>query len=156
VAFAVPATILLVSFVLPWLAEREVERAATQWRSSPGAAFDRLERAQALNPLAPKPHLVAAAIAVQTEDEARAGVELREVLQLEPRTPFALAELAALASERGQDGVAKRLLERASGYAPNDKVVKVALEQLRSGRPIDVRSLNSRYLKAARSRIGRD
>ncbi len=82
--------------------------------------------------------------------------ELREVLDLEPRTPFALAEMAALASERGQNGAAERLLERANGYAPNDKVVKGALEQLRSGGSIDVRDLNASYLKIARSRVGRE
>ena len=156
VASAAAATILAVSYVLPWISEREIEKAATQWPRSPATAFDRLDRAAALNPLAPKPHLVAAAIAVQMEDQDRAVRELREVLELEPRTPFALAEMAALASERGQNGAAERLLERASGYAPNDIVVRGALEQLRSGGSIDVRDLNASYLKIARSRVGRD
>lgn len=156
VTSAAAATILLVSFVLPWLAEREVARAASGWPAAPGAAFDRLERAKALNPLSPRPHLVAATIAVRTEDQGRATAELERVLELEPRTPFALAEMAALASERGDAELAQRLLERANGYAPLDEVVRTALERVRSGGSIDVRELNSSYLKVARLRIGRE
>lgn len=155
VASAAAATLLLVSFVLPWLAEREVARAASDWPSAPGLAFDRLDRASALNPLSTRPHLVAATIAVRTEDQGKATAELEKVLELEPRTPFALAEMAALASERGDSVLAERLLERASGYAPRDEVVGTALEQVRSGRQIDVGKLNSNYLKVARLRVGR-
>lgn len=156
VTSAVAASLLLVSFVLPWLAEREVARAASDWPAAPGVALDRLNRAEALNPLSTRPHLVAASIAVRTEDQGRATAELEAVVELEPRTSFALAELAALASERGDDELAQRLLERASGYAPRDEVVKTALEQVRSGGSIDVQELNSRYLKVARLRIGRE
>ncbi len=156
VVSAAAASALLVSLVLPWLAEREVERAASGWSASPPLAFERLERAGRLNPLTPRPHLVAGAIAVRIEDEARAAAAFEDVLALEPRTPFALAELAALASERGQGDRAAALLELASAYAPNDEVVKVALEQLRSGGRIEIRDLNSRYLEMARGRVGRD
>jgi len=147
---------LALSLTLPWLAEREVERAARDWPVSPTAAFDRLERAQWLNPLSPKPHLVGATIAVRVEDQAKAVRELEVVLGLEPRTPFALAELAALASERGDSATAERLLSRASEHAPRDEVVTDALERVRSGRLIDVRKLNADYLERARSLIGRD
>jgi len=152
----VAGTLLLVSFVLPWMSEREVERAATEWRSSPGAAFDRLDRAGALNPISPKSNLVAGTIAVRVEDQARAVAEFEKVLELEPRTPFALAELAALASERGQDALAEQLLDRASGYAPNDGVVTAALKEVRSGSSIDVQKLNADYLRVARYRLGRE
>lgn len=151
----VAAVALATSFVLPWLAEREVEQAATEWPAAPALAFDRLARAQSLNPLSPKPHLVAATIAVRVEDEARATDELKQVLRKEPRTPFALAELAALASERGQSELSTRLLDRASRYAPRDQVVSSALEEVRSGGRLDVRELNDSYLEVARSRIGR-
>lgn len=150
------AIALMISFVLPWLAERDIERAATEWQAAPAVAFDRLDRAKRLNPLSPNPYLVAATIAVRVEDEARATHELEQVLSKEPRTPFALAELAALASERGQDGLSERLLSRASGYAPRDQVVASALEQVRAGKTLDVRRLNESYLEAARSRIGRE
>ena len=154
-ATAVVGAALTTSLVLPWLAEREIERAASDWPAGATAAFDRLERAKALNPLSPKPHLLAATIAVQVEDHARAVRELDEVLRIEPRTPFALAELAALASERGEQQLSKRLLSRAIGHAPRDDVVAEALEQVHDGRQLDVRELNARYLETARSRIGR-
>ena len=155
-AAGVVAAALSTRLVLPWLAEREIDRAASEWTSAPTAAFARLERAEAFNPLSPKPHLVAATIAVRVEDEVRATRELEEVLRIEPRTPFALAELAALASERGQQALSRRLLARATGHAPRDDVVTEALEQVRSGRRLDVRELNASYIETARERIGRE
>jgi Flp pilus assembly protein TadD len=145
-----------VSLALPWLSERETRLAITGWRESPRAAFDRLDRASGLNPLAPRPHLAAATIALEVEDPARALRELERVLELEPRTPFALAELAALASERGDRSGAQDLLQRAKTYAPRDAVVGFALKRVKSGRGIDVGQLNSSYRKAARAVIGRD
>ena len=147
---------LTFSLVTPWLAEREIERAATDWPASTANAYKRLDRASTLNPLSPKPHLVAATIAVRVEDEARAANELEEVLKIEPRTPFALAELAALASERGQKDEAERLLARAKAHAPHDEVVDQALKRVRSDGTINVRSLNESYLRTARRRVGRE
>ena len=99
---------------------------------------------------------MAGTIAVRVEDQARAVSEFEKVLELEPRTPFALAELAALASERGQDTLAERLLVDASGFAPNDRVVDEALDQIRSGGSLDVQTLNANYLRIARYRLGRE
>ncbi len=147
--------LLAMSLIAPWLAERETERALDSWPASPSAAYDRLDRAQALNPLSPKSHLVAATIAVRVEDEARAINELEEVLRLEPRTSFALAELGALASERGERSESERLLRRAQAYAPRDQIVTDALERVLSGRLVDVRKLNASYLQTARSRVSR-
>ena len=152
---ALAGGLLALSLIAPWLAEREIERAISSWPASTTAAYERLERAESLNPLSPMPHLVAATIAVRTEDEERALRELEEVLKMEPRTSFALAELAALASERGDQAESERLLRRASAYAPRDQVVAGALQQLLSGELIDIRRLNASYLRKARSRVGR-
>jgi MFS family permease len=152
---AVVGVLLALSLIAPWLAEREVEGAINDWQASPSVAYERLGRAQSLNPLSPMAHLVAATIAIRVEDEARATRELEEVLRLEPRTPFAFAELAALASERGERGESQRLLRRANAYAPRDQVVADALKQVLSGESIDIRKLNASYLRKARSRVGR-
>jgi len=152
---AAVGVLLALSVIAPWLAEREVERAIDDWPASPSGAYERLERARALNPLSPRAHLVAATIAVRVEDEVRAMSELDAVLALEPRTSFALAELGALASERGERSASERLLRRASAYAPHDQVVTDALKQVLSGRLIDVRELNASYLRKARSRVPR-
>jgi len=152
---AVVGVLLALSLIAPWLAEREVEGAINDWQASPSVAYERLGRAQSLNPLSPMAHLVAATIAIRVEDEARATRELEEVLRLEPRTPFAFAELAALASERGERSESQRLLRRASAYAPRDQVVADALKQVLSGESIDIRKLNASYLRKARSRVGR-
>ena len=145
---------MALSLTLPWLAEREIARASSDWPAAPGVAFERLERANALNPLSPRADLVTAAIAVKVEDQARASAALERVLALEPRTTFALAELAALSSERGEQDLSEELLTKASVYAPRDKVVRNALGRVRSGRQIDIRSLNASYLAVARDRTG--
>ena len=152
---SVTGGLLALSLVAPWLAERHTELAASGWRDSPDAAYERLERAQTLNPLSPKPHLVAASIAVMMEDQERTTRELQEVLRLQPRTAFALAELGALASQSGRPAESERLLRRGLSYAPRDDVLMEALRRVRSGDPIDVNGLNASYLDKMRSRIGR-
>lgn len=142
--------LLASSLTAPWLAERELEEAVSSWRTSPSGAFERLDRAHSLNPLSPAPNLAAAVIALRVEDEVRARREFEAVLRLEPRTSFALAELGALASERGERSESERLLRRASLYAPRDQVVTDALEQVLSGESIDVRRLNAGYLRKVR------
>lgn len=154
VAVTLAGTALTLSFALPWLAEREIARASADWPASPSAAFKRLDRASTLNPLSPRAHLAAAAIAVKVEDQARASLELEKVLQIEPRTPFALAELAALASERGDAARSEELLRMANAHAPRDEVVMNALEQVRSGGQIDLGALNARYLERVRKLVG--
>ncbi len=150
VVAGVAGVLLAYSLIAPWLAEREIERAVSSWPASPSAAYERLARAQSLNPLSPTPHLAAGTIAVRVEDQARAVSEFEAVLQVEPRNSFALAELGALASERGERAEAERLLGRASAYAPRDQVVADALKQVLSGELIDVRRLNASYLQRAR------
>nr|MBA3509487.1 hypothetical protein [Thermoleophilaceae bacterium] len=143
------------SMVAPWLAERETERATSGWTASPRTAFDRLDRAASLNPLSPDPHLTAALIAIRTEDSHRAETELGEVLDMEPRTPFALAELAALAYERGERQRAVALIGRAASDSPRDRTVISARREMAAGRPFGIEELNASFLKIARSRVGR-
>lgn len=155
VAGALGAIILAASFVAPWLAERENARAADGGASAPRAAFAHLDRAATLNPLSPSPHLAAALIAIRTEDSDRAETELREVLAMEPRTPFALAELAALAYERGERRRAVALIGRAASYSPRDPTIAAARRKMVAGRPFGVEKLNSGFLKIARDRVRR-
>ncbi|MGI8750615.1 MAG: hypothetical protein ACR2J6_08740, partial [Thermoleophilaceae bacterium] len=155
-AAALGAIALGASLVAPWLAERETARAAGGWiSSSPRVAFERLDRAAALNPLAPDPHLTAALIAIRTEDSQRAETELREVLRMEPRTPFALAELAALAYERGERRRALALIRRAAAYSPHDPTVVSAREKIAAERPFGIEELNAGFIDIARDRVGR-
>jgi len=155
VAGAIGAILLGASMVAPWLAERETERASSGWTASPRTAFDRLDRAATLNPLSPDPHLTAALIAIRTEDSQRAEVELGEVLDIEPRTPFALAELAALAYERGEKRRALALIERAVSDSPRDPTVLSARKEMAAGRAFGIEELNDSFLKIARYRVGR-
>lgn len=152
VASVTAAIVVGASMILPWLAERETEQAASGWPASPGTAFNRLGRAATLNPLSPDPHLTAALIAIRTEDSQRAATELRKVVDREPRTPFALAEQAALAYERGDRGRAGALIQRAAAYSPRDPTVVSARKQIASGRPFGIEKLNASFLEVARQR----
>ena len=60
------------SLALPWLAELEVDRAASSWAANPDAALRRLDRAESLNPLSARAPLTAATIALRLDrrDEA--------------------------------------------------------------------------------------
>ena len=45
------ALVAAASFALPWFAQRDVQQAATDWRTDPAAAFATLQSAHSLNPL---------------------------------------------------------------------------------------------------------
>jgi O-antigen ligase/polysaccharide polymerase Wzy-like membrane protein len=140
---------LALSLTSPWLAEREFDHAAERGAADPEPAYRLLGRAEDLNALSPRPHLLAAAIALRVDDPARAKRELESVVRLEPRTTYALAELGAMASERGNRARAEELLRRAARYAPRNDVIAAALRRLERGRTLDSRSLSAAFAHGA-------
>ena len=149
----VAATVALcLSFVFPWLAEVEISRATETWRSDPGDAFRRLERADDLNPLSPRASLTAATIALRVDRPGLARREFSEALRREPRIAYALLELGAIAAIQGDRQTAVRLLARARVLSPRDEDIAIALRRARAGRPLDLRTLNRRILERALER----
>ena len=67
-ALAVPAGLVAVALALtlvpPWISKLQTERAGESWQADPAGAFDQLDSAAALNPLATDPPLTAATIAL--------------------------------------------------------------------------------------------
>jgi tetratricopeptide (TPR) repeat protein len=149
---AVVGAVLAVSYLLPWLAELELDRAAEGWRTDPDGAFRRLERAEDLNPLAARPPLTAGTIALRVGRVDTARREFAEALEREPRNVYALLELGAIASIEGDRQTALRLVGHANSLSPRDEAIRAALRRLRSGRPLRLRGLNQRILERARSR----
>jgi tetratricopeptide (TPR) repeat protein len=143
---------LAASLLAPWWSQREVERALTGWRTNTALAFQRLDRAAELNPLASRPHLAAGSIAVTIDDDGRARAAFREALEREPRDPFALLELGALASEAGDRGGALSLLERALRQNRRDGITRASLQRVRDGGVLDIRDVNAQLLRQVRSR----
>jgi hypothetical protein len=135
-----------ISFALPWLAEREVDRALDVWRADPQTAYDRLDRAGGLNPLSTRPQLVEGAMANQLGEPRRAERAYRVVVDREPRDAFAWMQLAVLASTRQDERLARRYASRAAALSPRDKVVKLVRRRIASGRKITPQQLNREVL----------
>jgi O-Antigen ligase len=149
---AAATVVLCLSLVFPWLAEVEISRATETWRTDPSGAFQRLERAEDLNPLSPRASLTAATIALRVDRPGLAGREFREALRREPGSAYALLELGAIAATQGDRQTAVRLIARAHFLSPRDEHIAIALRRARAGRPLDVGTLNRRILERARER----
>jgi tetratricopeptide (TPR) repeat protein len=134
---------------LPWLAEREVSRAAETWRDDVGAAYRALDRAATLNPLSVRPALTAGSIAVQVGDLGRAEEEFREALGRDAGNSYAVFELGLIASARGERQKAVLLLQRAAERSPRDSIVLDALRRARGGARLDPATVNQRILERA-------
>jgi tetratricopeptide (TPR) repeat protein len=152
VLLVVAAGALAISVVLPWLAQRNLERAADVWRSDPDEAYDRLDRAADLNPLSPSPHLTAATIALELNQRRLAEREFRRALERDPESSYALLELGAMAAESGRRARAVELLSRARRLSPLDDLTASVLEAARRGEPMSVEALNREILARARQR----
>jgi hypothetical protein len=146
---ALPVLAISASFVFPWLAALEVERASESWGANPEAAFSRLDRAHDLNPLSARPALTAATIALRLDRVTLAERRFREALAREPNNEYALLELGAIASVRGDRGSALRLLGRAHMLSPRDDEIAAALRRVRRGRVLSVQLLNRRIFESA-------
>ena len=138
-----------VSFVLPWLAERDVRRAARGWPINLGVAYDRLDRAESMNPLSDRPALIEGSIALRIGDFERAERAFNRALERDPGGVYAHLELGAIASERGRRADALRHLERAAALTPRDQIVRSALRRVRSGRRLSIAQLNNAIISRA-------
>jgi tetratricopeptide (TPR) repeat protein len=130
------------SLALPWLARVETDRAGRTWPDDPRLAERRLDRAASLNPLSDRPHLVAATIALERRRYGEARERFEKALERNERSAYAVLELGALASMRGDRAQAVRLLERAARLDPRDPPTRAALASARAGRRVDVHRLN--------------
>ena len=152
---AAGAAALALSFAVPWLAELELDRAQDSWRADPSAAFERLDRAAALNPLTVRPQLTAGTIALRLGQTAVAEREFRDALRREPDEAYALLELGLIAAERGDRKRALALLERSTEQHPQDDAARRALAATRAGKPVSAERVNRAILDRALDRGSR-
>ena len=138
----------------PWLSARETKVAGREWVANQDAAFARLERAAALNPLSPLPHLVGGTIAARIGRPDKARAEFEAARERNAREAYAFLQLGALASQREEGPEAIRLLERAVALNPRYDVALEALAAARKGEALDPAELGSKIRAASRSRIG--
>jgi tetratricopeptide (TPR) repeat protein len=140
------------SLTLPWLAAREVERAADTWRSSPGDAYAILDRARTLNPLSARPDLVAGAIAMREEDYPRAEAAFARALDRHPDSWYAELELAVIAALEGRRDEALARLERVEELNPLEETVDIVREGVLAGEPVDPHVLDRIFLQRVEER----
>jgi tetratricopeptide (TPR) repeat protein len=148
--FALVASV--VSLGLPWLAAREIERAADTWRSDPEDAYSILDRARALNPLSSRPDLVAGAIAMRQEDFARAEDSFERALERKGDDWYAELELAIVAAREGRRDEALSRLDRAEELNPLEEAVDVVREGVRSGEQVDPHVIDRIFLQRVEER----
>jgi tetratricopeptide (TPR) repeat protein len=142
----------VVSLGLPWLAAREIERAADTWRSDPEDAYSILDRARALNPLSARPDLVAGAIAMRQEDFGRAEDSFERALERKGDDWYAELELAIVAAREGRQEEALTRLDRAEELNPLEEAVGLVREGVRSGEPVDPHVIDRIFLQRVEER----
>ena len=154
-AAAVVAGTLLVgaSFGAPALAERLVNRATAIYPHDASKAFDDLDSAASLNPLSPRPKVIAARIALALHRPLAAERYFRQALGREPDEPYVHLELGAILYDGGRRAEGLRLLERATQLEPRAPITARALRLARSGRRIDLNAINAALLARGREII---
>jgi tetratricopeptide (TPR) repeat protein len=152
-AGAAAGVLAAISFLLPWLAEREVRDAAAIWRTDPQAAYDGLDRAAALNPLSSRPRLVAGALAFRLGHVSRARESFADAVARDPGNAYALLELGLAEALAGRRDTALRHLRAARRADPADLLTRDALAVVRRGRRPDVGAINGLIAGRARDRL---
>jgi tetratricopeptide (TPR) repeat protein len=150
IAGPVAAAACALSFALPWLAEREVESAIDVWRSAPANAYESLDRAAALNPLAARAGLYEGGIAGLRGDYARARDAYLDVVDREPRNSSAWLHLAVIAQARQQHERARAYIRRAAALAPRDQALRAIRARIQRDSIITPQQANQIILKYAR------
>jgi O-Antigen ligase len=138
-----------VSLAAPWFSGLEVDNAAHTWTRAPLRAYAGLDDAAALNPWSDQPYLLAGSIALRFGDLPRADHEFSLALDRVPGDAYATLERGAIASSRGERGVALRLLERSARLDRRDPVSAAALRLARQGRRLNIDELNRAILLKA-------
>lgn len=136
-AAAVAIALAGAAVVIPsYVAQLDVDDAASDWPSNPAGAFARLDRAQSLNGLSARPSLVEGFVAIELGRLDRAEQAFRSAAQREPKDWLARFELGLIAGVRGDRGPALAQLGAARALNPYDGLVREALARVRAGRPM--------------------
>jgi tetratricopeptide (TPR) repeat protein len=150
--YTLSVVVAVVSLTLPWLAAREVERAADAWARSPESAYSILERARTLNPLSARPDLVAGAIAMRVDDFGRAEEAFERALDRQESSWYAELELAVVAALEGRRDEALARLDRAEALNPLEEAVDLVREGVLTGEPVDPHVLDTLFLQRVEER----
>ena len=150
---AAAAVLVAASFGAPALSERLVNRAAAGYPRDPAGAFDQLDSAAALNPLSPRPRVIAGRIALSLGRPRDAERYFRQALEREPTEPYVQLQLGAILFDGGRRAEGLRALERAARLEPRSPITASAVSRARQGRRIDVGAINAALLARGRELV---
>jgi hypothetical protein len=128
------AVVLAVSVVPPYLSERYVNNAFSDWRADPTRAEQDLDRARTLNPLSDLPLLAEGAIAREGGERERAIAAFEDAVELRPEEWAAHYFLATL-HRRSSPRQARAELEIAAGLNPLSDRIDSLRERLEASSP---------------------
>ncbi len=140
---------LAATLTLPWLAERDVQRATTVWRGDPPAAFALLEQADSLNPISDEADLVAGAIASRLHRYGVMRTRFQAAVDRSPDDWYSNLELGIAASLTGGRQVAAAALEQALQLDPQEPIIQSVLHTFNSGRRINSDAVDRAFATAS-------
>jgi hypothetical protein len=115
------------SYALPALAAREIERAARRWDHDPAGALSMLDRARRLNPLTDRADLVAGALALSSGDRAVARDAFRRAADRDHANWYPRAALGVLDLEAGHRADGLAMLRAAQRRDPREPAITAAI-----------------------------
>ena len=134
VAIAVAVTATL-SFALPALAAREIERAVRRWDADPAAALRGLDRARRLNPLSDRADLISGALALEAGNRRQARTSFRRAFGRDPQNWYPEVQLGLLDLGEGRRDAALARLSNARRMNPLEPAISSALRAAQRGMP---------------------
>jgi O-antigen ligase len=134
VAIAVAVTATL-SFALPALAAREIERAVRRWDADPAAALRGLDRARRLNPLSDRADLISGALALEAGNRRQARSSFRRAFGRDPQNWYPEVQLGLLDLGEGRRDAALARLSNARRMNPLEPAIASALRAAQRGMP---------------------
>ena len=147
--------VALATLVFPWGAARDVEIASDNWPADPQAAFDRLDRARALNPLDGDADAVAGTIAIRLDDPELAESYFADAVDRNASNWYAQLMLGSVQAAAGERRSAVGHLEAAAALTPEDPLVRDALRRARAGRALSTASIDRELQLRVCARVGR-
>jgi hypothetical protein len=130
------AIVAALSYALPALAAREIERAARRWDRDPSGALRELNGARRLNPLSDRADVIAGSLALETGDRGQALRSFRRAVGRDGHNWYAQAELGVLELGVGSGRDALARLVRAQRMNPGEPAIASALAAARHGTPV--------------------
>jgi O-antigen ligase len=122
-----------VSYALPALAAREIERAVPRWDRDPAGALRGLDRARRLNPLSDRADVIAGTLALENGDRRQARRSFQRAVGRDGQNWYPRAQLGVLDLGEGRREDALGRLSRAHRMNPLEPAIARALTAARQG-----------------------